>query len=274
MLDGIGDPAHRRRDLQPDGHRRPSDLGRPTRRRWCCWASGSTHGPADHVVDRQRRGRRRPPCPPDRARPAARRRGRRAAHPEGGATARLRLPGYRQALHGAGLPDDPAWSCATDSLAPRRRGRRGAAGCSPPDAAGRRVLLQRPAGPRRAARAARARACGCPSDVAVVGFDDIEDGRWSVPTLTTISPDKPGLAQLAVDLLAEHIDRSTPDGPQAGSAAALRELRGERPSTWWSGRARPARRRPVSGHDGFGQPGPACPATVGDQRHGDDRSGA
>ena len=61
-----------------------------------------------------------------------------------------------------------------------------------------------------------------PHDVAVVGVDDVEDGRWSVPTLTTIRPDKPGLAQLAVDLLAEHIDRP-PDGTP-GAVRAPREL--------------------------------------------------
>jgi DNA-binding LacI/PurR family transcriptional regulator len=61
-----------------------------------------------------------------------------------------------------------------------------------------------------------------PHDVAVVGVDDIEDGRWSVPTLTTIRPDKARLAQLAVDLLAEHIDHQ-PDGRLAAGRAP-REL--------------------------------------------------
>jgi DNA-binding LacI/PurR family transcriptional regulator len=45
-----------------------------------------------------------------------------------------------------------------------------------------------------------------PSDVAVVGFDDIEDGRFSTPTLTTISPDKAGIARAAVSVLARRID--------------------------------------------------------------------
>jgi DNA-binding LacI/PurR family transcriptional regulator len=42
-----------------------------------------------------------------------------------------------------------------------------------------------------------------PQDVAVVGFDDIEDGRFSGVWLTTISPDKQAIARLAVDALAQ-----------------------------------------------------------------------
>ena len=40
-----------------------------------------------------------------------------------------------------------------------------------------------------------------PGDVAVVGFDDIEEGRYSTPTLTTVRPDKERIARLAVDLM-------------------------------------------------------------------------
>jgi DNA-binding LacI/PurR family transcriptional regulator len=40
-----------------------------------------------------------------------------------------------------------------------------------------------------------------PDDVAVAGFDDIVAGRYNTPSLTTISPDKATIAQLAVDRL-------------------------------------------------------------------------
>ena len=50
-----------------------------------------------------------------------------------------------------------------------------------------------------------------PEDVALVGFDDIEDGRFSVPTLTTIAPDKHGIAAACLDLLADRMAR--PNGP-------------------------------------------------------------
>lgn len=51
-----------------------------------------------------------------------------------------------------------------------------------------------------------------PADVAVAGFGDIEDGRFSIPTLSTVAPDKERIARLAVDLLANRLaaDRGAP----------------------------------------------------------------
>lgn len=49
-----------------------------------------------------------------------------------------------------------------------------------------------------------------PEDVAIAGFDDIEEGRYSAPTLTTIRPDKERIAIAALDLLNT---RLTSEGP-------------------------------------------------------------
>jgi DNA-binding LacI/PurR family transcriptional regulator len=49
-----------------------------------------------------------------------------------------------------------------------------------------------------------------PEDVAIIGYDDIEDGRYSQPTISTISPDKRGIAQLAVDRLVLRITAAEP----------------------------------------------------------------
>jgi DNA-binding LacI/PurR family transcriptional regulator len=51
-----------------------------------------------------------------------------------------------------------------------------------------------------------------PEDIAVVGFDDIEDGRFSIPSLTTISPDKEKIGDLAVAFLLGRIN-GTRTGP-------------------------------------------------------------
>lgn len=44
-----------------------------------------------------------------------------------------------------------------------------------------------------------------PEEVAVIGFDDIEDGRWSTPTLSTVAPSKEAIARQAVEMLGERI---------------------------------------------------------------------
>ena len=49
-----------------------------------------------------------------------------------------------------------------------------------------------------------------PEDIAVIGYDDIEDGRYSRPTISTISPDKKAIAQLAVERLIMRIGSTEP----------------------------------------------------------------
>lgn len=48
-----------------------------------------------------------------------------------------------------------------------------------------------------------------PEDIAIVGFDDSEDGRFTTPTLTTISQDKRQIARYAVDLLLSRLGGDT-----------------------------------------------------------------
>src|SRR3546814_3638685 len=40
-----------------------------------------------------------------------------------------------------------------------------------------------------------------PQDVAVIGFDDIDESRYSTPALSSVSPDTAALARKAIDLL-------------------------------------------------------------------------
>ncbi len=68
-----------------------------------------------------------------------------------------------------------------------------------------------------------------PEEVAVVGFDDIEEGAYGAVTLTTVAPDKAAIARLAVDCLVARIE-AAPDRPPArprrilpGHALVVRE---------------------------------------------------
>lgn len=79
-----------------------------------------------------------------------------------------------------------------------------------------------------AVRAAYELGLRVPEDVAVVGFDDIDGGRFSVPSLTTIAPDKPAIARLAADLLDERLrgDATTGRTEVAPHALVVRESSG------------------------------------------------
>jgi DNA-binding LacI/PurR family transcriptional regulator len=72
-----------------------------------------------------------------------------------------------------------------------------------------------------ALRACHDRGYRVPEDIAIVGFDDIEDGRYSVPSLSTVSPDKGQIARLAVDLLVSRLDHGhgQEDGQDRGADA-------------------------------------------------------
>jgi DNA-binding LacI/PurR family transcriptional regulator len=127
-----------------------------------------------------------------------------AQHTAEAATARLRLAGYGEALRTAGLEHDEA--LIAPALAWHRAD--GAEAMSALLAAGARpdaVVCFNDTLALGAMRALHDAGLRVPDDVAVAGFDDIEDGRFSVPTLTTVAPDKADLARIAVDLLAARL---------------------------------------------------------------------
>ncbi|MFD7923360.1 LacI family DNA-binding transcriptional regulator [Streptomyces sp. NPDC059740] len=138
--------------------------------------------------------------------------------PEAAATERLRTEGYQQALAAAGLPFDPGllvpveefhWrdgATATAALV-RRRER--------PDA----LLCLNDHLAIGALRALHEAGLSTPREVSVVGFDDIQAADFTIPSLTTVAPDKPALARTAVDLLAHRIEAGA---EQAGPPALRR----------------------------------------------------
>jgi DNA-binding LacI/PurR family transcriptional regulator len=128
-------------------------------------------------------------------------------------TAALRLRGYHRARADAGLPIDPTlygdvvWYHRTDGYRAMVR-----------------LLAERPdidgvfcfndllaIGAMRALREAGRR---IPEDVAVVGFDDIEECQYAAPPLTSVAPDKAAVADTAVDLLLERMDGTGPPEPR------------------------------------------------------------
>ncbi|MEU8615503.1 substrate-binding domain-containing protein, partial [Actinoplanes sp. NPDC048791] len=71
-----------------------------------------------------------------------------------------------------------------------------------------------------AMQVALARGLRIPRDLAVAGFDDVEDGRYATPSLTTISPDKEAIAREALNCLADRLGTRPPDRPARRIVAA------------------------------------------------------
>lgn len=116
----------------------------------------------------------------------------------------IRLDGYQQALIGAGIAIDPSLIGYVDAFR-RHDGALSMArvleGAEPPDA----VFCFSDPIALGAMRVLHDRNIRIPQDIAVVGFDDIEDGRYSMPSLTSISPDKRFIAAKALELVAARL---------------------------------------------------------------------
>lgn len=117
-------------------------------------------------------------------------------------TARQRLQGFRAALEQAAV--EPAVIAEVTDLH-RCSGVQAMRRCLESDGALDAVFCFTDELALGAIRALHELGRRVPDDVAVVGLDDITDGRFSVPTLTTISPDKARLAAVALQRLAVRI---------------------------------------------------------------------
>lgn len=135
------------------------------------------------------------------------------AHPgETVGSAALRMDGYERALAEAGLPLDPAlvgagdpWHRATGARVMERL----LASGTPIDA----VFALNDAMALGALRALSARGVRVPQEVAVIGFDDVDDARYSTPSLSTVAPGQFEIARTAVELLLARIAEPTATRP-------------------------------------------------------------
>jgi DNA-binding LacI/PurR family transcriptional regulator len=142
-------------------------------------------------------------------------------------TARLRLQGYRAALAAAGVPAAEEWVLPVQRLH-RPDGAEAMSRLLDEGRSVDAVFCFTDELALGAMRTLAERGLRVPEDVAVVGFDDIEDGRYSVPSLTTIAPDKDEIARFAVECLADRLRE--PDRPDrdlvAGHRLVVRESSG------------------------------------------------
>ncbi|MHB8600758.1 MAG: LacI family DNA-binding transcriptional regulator [Ktedonobacteraceae bacterium] len=131
----------------------------------------------------------------------------------GGASGLRRLRGYTEALANAGLPLDTQLIMQVDAY---------------DQAEGARAMRQLLALDHRpdavfyfndllaigAMRTLHEAGCRIPDDIAVIGFDDIEEARFAIPSLTTIAPDKKKIGELTVSFLLGRIDGTRTSPPE------------------------------------------------------------
>jgi len=138
-----------------------------------------------------------------------------------GETAQLRTEGYRRAHHRADVEVDERLILTT------RRFHRadGAAAMAQlldsPTQAPEAVFCYNDMLALGALRTLWERGVRVPQDIAVIGFDDVDDGRYATPSLSTISPDKEQIAAMAVDRLAQRLG-SAEELPAVSSSADFR----------------------------------------------------
>ncbi|WP_345620915.1 LacI family DNA-binding transcriptional regulator [Streptomyces ziwulingensis] len=112
--------------------------------------------------------------------------------------AQLRVRGWRAELVAAGLPADDGLVAATDGWGHAD----GAAAMARILETGRRpdaVFAYNDVMAIGAMRTLHERGLRVPEDLAVVGFDDVVEGRFGAVTLTSVSPDKTAIGRLAVE---------------------------------------------------------------------------
>ncbi|WP_295699703.1 LacI family DNA-binding transcriptional regulator [Lapillicoccus sp.] len=136
-----------------------------------------------------------------------------ALHGQRTGTAALRLAGYQQALADAGLPyekslvrDVGVWSRSAGAAGTRQL----LADHDEIDG----IVAFNDAMALGAMRVLEETGRRVPQDVAVIGFDDIDETRYSSPTLSTIKPGLEDIATTSLDYLMSRIGAKTSPAPR------------------------------------------------------------
>ena len=131
-------------------------------------------------------------------------------------SAGLRLAGYREALESAGIRFDPALVGYTD-LWHRSNGARSMRALLDSGVSFDAVFAFNDTLALGAMRVMQEAGIRVPDDVAVIGFDNLDETQYSLPSLTTVDPGREEIAETAVQVLIERIDAK-------GSALPPREF--------------------------------------------------
>ena len=133
-------------------------------------------------------------------------------------TADLRLSGYRAALGAAGISADDRLVCVVDEFQ-RADGAAAAEALVESGVEFDAVFAFNDLLALGAMHTLVAHGIRVPEDVAILGFDDIEEGRFATPALSTISPDKDAIARAALDLLLDPDGQSDSENTPASTVA-------------------------------------------------------
>jgi LacI family transcriptional regulator len=113
-----------------------------------------------------------------------------------------RATGYRRAMEDAGLAADIRYAERFERLAAYEAARTILEGPSPPSA----IFASNDVAAISVLRAAADLGLALPDDLAVVGFDDIQEGKYSIPRLTTVAQPTVELGQVATSHLIDLIE--------------------------------------------------------------------
>ncbi|MCR2801785.1 MULTISPECIES: LacI family DNA-binding transcriptional regulator [unclassified Microbacterium] len=123
-------------------------------------------------------------------------------------SARLRLQGYRDALDAAGVAFDPDLVLYTDRFG-RQAGRDGVAAAVAQGVRFDALVCFTDMLAFGAVRAFADAGVRVPADVAIASIDDVQEAEFSVPSLTTVAPDKKAIADTAVEQVLSLVEEPT-----------------------------------------------------------------